>query len=117
MVTTAPPRPSESATNKRTPWAKARLPLTWRPAVVGLCLGASVAGASFSYDGVLRGWAWMYPVMVVVFATAIAIAAARLARAPHIVPSLVGLVVGALTLSFMFLRDTAFLGIIPTGVT
>ncbi len=117
MVTTAPVRPSEAPSPRgpRLPWITR--PLAWRPAVIGLCLAASVAGASLSYDGVLRTWAWLYPVLVVVFATSAAVAVLRLVRAPVVVPSLVGLVAWALALCNMFLRDTAMLGFIPTPQT
>lgn len=126
MVTTTPapsapppsgpegPAPELSPSERLTAW---RARLTWRPAAVGLCLGASVAGAALSYDGVLRGWAWMYPVVVVVLATSAAIAAARLVRARHVVAALVGLVAWALSLCNMFLRDTTLLGVIPTPRT
>ncbi|WP_052207323.1 transglutaminase TgpA family protein [Sinomonas humi] len=123
MVTSAPTRPApglpEGPPRQRRP--RGPLPdwrfLAWRPAAVGLLLAASVAGAAISYDGVLRGWAWLYPIVVVVFATGVAVAAARLLRAPHIVPSLVGLAVWAFAMCFMFLRDTTLLGFIPTAQT
>lgn len=118
MVTQAPTRPGPATpppSGPRPRWP-AR-PLPWRRAAFGLCLGVSVAGASLSYDGVLRSWAWLYPVLVVVLATSAATAAARLVRAPVVVPSLAGLVVWALSMTFIFLRDTAVLGFIPTPQT
>ncbi|MCH6471108.1 transglutaminaseTgpA domain-containing protein [Sinomonas sp. 5-5] len=122
MVTSAPAPPTSAAPagppGRPRHWGPSdwRL-LAWRPAAVGLLLAVSVAGAAISYDGVLRGWAWLYPIVVVVFATGVAIAVARLLRAPHVVPSIVGLVVWALTMCFMFLRDTTLLGFIPTAQT
>lgn len=127
MVTTAPapsaPPPGEPERPVRPPerpgerLARWRRGIAWRPAAVGLCLGASIVGAALSYDGVLRGWAWMYPIAVVVFATSGAVAVARLLRAPHVVPSLVGVLVWVLSLSTLFARDTTLLGVIPTVKT
>lgn len=123
MVTSAPAPPVPGAPagppEKRRP--RSFLPgwrfLAWRPATVGLLLVTSVAGAAISYDGVLRSWAWLYPTVVVVFATGLAVAAARLLRASHVVPSLVGLIVWAFAVCSMFLRDTSLLGFIPTAQT
>ncbi|MDQ4503705.1 DUF3488 and transglutaminase-like domain-containing protein [Sinomonas sp. ASV322] len=117
-MVTAPPRPAPArpVPPRRGPRWNPR-GLAWKPAAVGMFLAVSIVGASVSYDGVLRGWAWLYPIVVVVFATAAAIAVGRLARLPVVVPSAVGLVVWAFSLTFMFLRDTALLGVIPTAHT
>ncbi len=123
MVTSAPAPPARGLPSgpPEQPERRSSLPgwrsLAWRPAAVGLLLATSVAGAALSYDGVLRSWAWLYPIVVVVFATAIAVAVARLLRAPHVVPSLVGLVIWAFAMCSMFLRDTSLLGFIPTAQT
>ncbi|MEA5456718.1 DUF3488 and transglutaminase-like domain-containing protein [Sinomonas sp. JGH33] len=113
----APPRPAARPVPAR--WRPRWDPrqLAWKPAAVGMCLAASIVGGSLSYDGVLRGWAWLYPIVVVVFATAGATAVGRLVRLPVAVPSAIGLVVWALSLTFMFLRDTALLGVVPTAHT
>ncbi|WP_138443310.1 transglutaminase TgpA family protein [Sinomonas susongensis] len=122
-MTSAPAPPTPGLPAGRPPRRQTRSflpdprPLAWRQAAVGLLLATSVVGAAISYDGVLRSWAWLYPTVVVVFATGIAVAAARLVRAPHVVPSIVGLVAWALAVSSMFLRDTTLLGFLPTAQT
>ena len=89
----------------------------WRHVPAELFLALAVGGGALAYGGVLRGWSWLYPVLVVLLAT---VAAATLARAFRWHPVLLALgavAVWTFGIDTMFFRDASLLGFIPTADT
>ncbi|UVJ40714.1 DUF3488 and transglutaminase-like domain-containing protein [Arthrobacter sp. CJ23] len=80
-------------------------------------IAAAVIGAAISLNGVLRGWAWLLPVITVVCTVALTLAVLRSLRAQSLLAMLGGLVSLVVILTFIFLRRHSLAGIIPTPDT
>lgn len=76
-------------------------------------IAVGVIGASLSLNGVLRGWAWLFPVIITVGAVVLAMAVLRAMRAPAVLVTLGGLTVLAFILCNTFLRKESIAGFIP----
>ncbi|WP_430296077.1 transglutaminase TgpA family protein [Sinomonas sp. B1-1] len=83
-------------------------------------LALSVAGGAASYGGVLRGFGWLYPVIVVTCAALAGTALARAALAGRrgapwhpVVVAVAGLAAWVAAMCAMFFRATSFAGFIP----
>ncbi|MBO1266497.1 transglutaminase TgpA family protein [Arthrobacter cavernae] len=80
-------------------------------------IAAAVIGAAISLNGVLRGWAWLLPVITVVCTVALTLAVLRSLRAQSLLAMLGGLVSLVVILTFIFFRRHSMAGIIPTPET
>jgi transglutaminase-like putative cysteine protease len=89
----------------------------WRHVAAELFLVLAVGGGSLAYDGVLRGWSWLYPVLVVLFATVAGTLLARAFRWHPVAVGLAGLAGWTAGMDSMFFRGASLLGLIPTAGT
>lgn len=89
----------------------------WRHLPTEMFLAIAVGGGSISYGGVLRGWSWLYPVLVVVGAALAGTAIARALSSHPVVAALAGIAGWTLGMDSMFFRDASLAGVIPTGGT
>lgn len=80
-------------------------------------IAVAVIGSATALNGVLRGWAWLLPVITVVCAVALALAVLRALRAQSLLAMLGGLASLVLILTFIFFRRYSLAGIIPTPET
>ncbi len=80
-------------------------------------VGLSVAGAALSFNGVLRGWAWYWPVLTTVVVVCLALAVLRSLRAHPLLVAAGGFASLIAILALTFFRGTAFAGFIPSGAT
>lgn len=80
-------------------------------------IALAVIGASLSLNGVLRGWAWLVPVITVVVTVALTLALLRALRAQPLLVTLGGLVSLVLILAFTFFRQQSVAGFLPTADT
>ena len=87
------------------------------PWAMAAAVFAGVIGCSLGLDGVLRGWSWLFSVVVTVGSVLLVMAAARTVRFPEVLVPVLGFaaLVGMLTLQFF--NTTALLGLIPTKAT
>ncbi|MGW9413242.1 transglutaminase TgpA family protein [Arthrobacter cupressi] len=76
-------------------------------------IAAAVIGASLSLNGVLRGWAWLSPVIITVGVVALAMAVLRALRAPAALVTLGGFAALVFILCNTFLRKESIAGFIP----
>lgn len=77
----------------------------------------SVAGAALSLNGVLRGWAWYFPVLTTVVVVCLTIASLRALRAHPLLVAAGGFASLIAILTLTFFRSTAIAGFIPSGAT
>lgn len=89
----------------------------WRHVPAELFLALAVGGGALAYGGVLRGWSWLYPVLVVLLATVAAAALARAFRWHPVLLALGGVAGWTFGMDTMFFRDASLLGFIPTADT
>lgn len=89
----------------------------WRHLPAEAFLALAVGGGSISYSGVLRGYSWLYPVLVVVCAALAGTSAARIFRLHPVLVALAGLVMWTIGMDSMFFRDASLAGILPTPGT
>jgi len=76
-------------------------------------IAVAVIGTSLSLNGVLRGWAWLFPVVVTVVVVVLAMALLRTVRAPAALVTLGGLVALTFILCSTFMRKESIAGFIP----
>lgn len=90
-----------------------------RPADLPLTLGVFVAllAALMPVLGVVRPWPWLGVAVVLVAVVLGAGYAARRYRLPAVAVSLIELGIWALSLTFLYFRDTALLWVLPTPAT
>ncbi len=88
-----------------------------QPWIMAAAVAVAVAGAALGLNGVLRGWAWLSPVMTTVIAVAFTMAALRSLRAPAWLVPAGGLGALAMVLTFTFFRQHSFAGFIPSDRT
>lgn len=86
----------------------------WRHLPAEAFLALAVGGGSIGYAGVLRGYSWLYPVLVVVGAALAGTSAARIFRLHPVLVSLAGLATWTLGMDSMFFREASMAGILPT---
>ncbi|WP_369046922.1 transglutaminase TgpA family protein [Sinomonas sp. P10A9] len=89
----------------------------WRHVPAEVFLAVAIGGGSVGYGGVLRGWTWLYPVLVVVGAVLAGTTLARTLRWHPVLVALAGLVGWTVGMDSMFFRDASLLGVIPTADT
>lgn len=114
-MTAAPARSRETSSQPVAQESAADRP---RVVVFAWLMAASIAiavcGAALSFNGVLRGWSWYWPVATTVWVVAITLAALRSLRAqPVLVTAGALLALGAVT-TLTFLRGSSVAGIVPT---
>lgn len=80
-------------------------------------IATAVIGASLSLNGVLRGWAWLLPVITTVVTVAVALAVLRALRAQPLVVTLGGLVALVFILISTFFRQQSVAGFLPSADT
>lgn len=83
------------------------------PWAVAGAIATAVIGVSLSLNGVLRGWAWLVPVVVTVVVVVLAMALLRAFRAPAALVTLGGLAALTFILCSTFLRKESIAGFIP----
>ena len=77
----------------------------------------AVGGAALSLNGVLRGWAWYWPVVTTVLVVSFSLAALRSARAHPLLVTAGGFLSLGAILTLTFFRDSSVAGVIPTGAS
>jgi transglutaminase-like putative cysteine protease len=77
----------------------------------------AVAGAAVSLNGVLRGWAWYWPVLTTVLVVSLTLAVLRSVRAQPLLVTAGGFLSLAAILTLTFFRSSSFAGILPTGAS
>ncbi|MDQ0924339.1 transglutaminase-like putative cysteine protease [Pseudarthrobacter sp. W1I19] len=77
----------------------------------------AVAGAALSLNGVLRGWAWYWPVLTTVLVVSLTLAVLRSVRAQPLLVTAGGFISLAAILTLTFFRSSSFAGILPTGAS
>lgn len=92
---------------------RARPPVGAFPWAMAAAIAVSVIGASLSLNGVLRGWAWLFPVIVTVGVVTLSMAALRALRAPAALVTVGGLAALSFILCNTFLRKESLAGFIP----
>ncbi|MBT2530789.1 transglutaminase domain-containing protein [Arthrobacter sp. ISL-48] len=80
-------------------------------------IALSVCGAALSLNGVLRGWAWYFPVLTTVLVVCLVMAALRAVRAQPLMVTAGGFASLAAILTFTFFRGSSIAGFIPSGTT
>jgi hypothetical protein len=96
-----------------TPAGRARVgPYPW---VMAASIALAVAGAALSLNGVLRGWAWYWPVFTTVLVVSLTLAVLRAVRAQPLLVTAGGFLSLGAILTLTFFRSTSFAGVIPTG--
>jgi transglutaminase-like putative cysteine protease len=85
------------------------------PWVMAGSIALAVAGAALSLNGVLRGWAWYWPVFTTVLVVSLTLAALRSIRAQPLLVTAGGFLSLGAILTLTFFRGTSFAGIVPTG--
>ncbi|GHG48556.1 hypothetical protein GCM10012320_15930 [Sinomonas cellulolyticus] len=86
----------------------------WRHLPAEGFLALAVCGGAVSYSGVLRGYSWLYPVLVVVCAALAGVSAARLFRLHPVLVALAGAAAWIIGMDSMFFRDSSVAGIVPS---
>ncbi|WP_350224969.1 DUF3488 and transglutaminase-like domain-containing protein [Arthrobacter sp. efr-133-TYG-120] len=77
----------------------------------------AVLGASFSLNGVFRGWAWLVPAITTVFVVGLTLAVLRALRVHPVLTTLGGFLALVFILDFTFFRPESIAGFIPSGAT
>ncbi|WP_312183215.1 DUF3488 and transglutaminase-like domain-containing protein, partial [Arthrobacter sp.] len=85
--------------------------------VAGAAAGIAVLLCSLSIQGILDGFAWMWPLTMAVASVSVATALARRFSFPTVLVPVAGLASLTLALTWLFASDTGFLGIIPMSGT
>jgi transglutaminase-like putative cysteine protease len=80
-------------------------------------IAVGVAGAALSLNGVLRGWAWYWPVLTTVLVVSFTLAALRSVRAQPLLVTAGGFLSLGAILTLTFFRGTSFAGVVPTGAS
>ncbi len=95
-----------------------------RPARVGAypwamaaAIVLAVCGAALSLNGVLRGWAWYWPVATTVGAVGFTLAGLRALRAAPLLVTAGGFLSLGAILTLTFFRGSSILGVIPSAAT
>lgn len=87
------------------------------PWVMAGSIAFAVAGAAVSLNGVLRGWAWYWPVLTTVLVVSLTLAVLRSVRAQPLLVTAGGFLSLAAILTLTFFRSSSFAGILPTGAS
>lgn len=85
------------------------------PWVMAAAIALAVAGAALSLNGVLRGWAWYWPVFTTVLVVSLTLAVLRAVRAQPLLVTAGGFLSLGAILTLTFFRSTSFAGMIPTA--
>ena len=87
------------------------------PWAMAASIAVAVCGAALSLNGVLRGWAWYWPVLTTVLVVSFTLAALRAVRAQPLLVTAGGFLSLGAILTLTFFRGSSLLGLIPTGAT